>query len=59
MSRQDVRQMDHLMCTPLRWHHNAADLFYLRVVRWTHTVQVAGNLTTSNHIVTPLNSTFL
>ena len=50
MCWQDVRYMHHLMCAPLWWHHYATDLFHLRIVRWTHAVQVAGNLTISNHI---------
>ena len=46
---EDVRQMDHLMGAPLRCHYYTAYLFHLWVVRWTHTVQVASNLTASNH----------
>ena len=46
VSWQDVRHMHHLMRAPLRWHHNTTNLFHLRIVRWTHSVQVASNLTT-------------
>lgn len=39
-----VRQVDSLVRAPL-WHHDdAADLLHLRVVRWTGSIQIAGNL---------------
>ena len=52
MRWQEIRQMDHLVSAPLWRHYDAADLFHLWIVRWTHTVQVASNLTTPNHRLT-------
>jgi len=37
-------QVYGLMSAPLWCHHNASDFLYLRIIRWTATIQVSGNL---------------
>ena len=44
MLGQDVGQMHSLVRSPLRRHHDAANLLHLGVVRWAHSVQVARDL---------------
>lgn len=52
--RQSVGQVDRLMGAPL-WHQRyAPDLLHLRVVRWTDSIQVTGNLKRSNDEVQSL-----
>jgi len=41
-------QVYSLMSAPLRCHHNSSDFLYMRIIRWTATIQVTGNL---KHIV--------
>lgn len=41
---QDVGEMHSLVCSPLRWHHDAANLLHLGVVRGAHSIQVARDL---------------
>lgn len=36
--REEVGQVDGLVCAPLRYHHHTADLLHLWVVRWTHSI---------------------
>lgn len=37
---KEVWQVHRLVGTPLRDHYNATNLLDLRVIRWTHTIQV-------------------
>lgn len=40
MLREEVGQVDGLVCAPLRDHHHTADLFHLWVVWWTYSIQI-------------------
>ena len=44
VTRKLIRQIDDLMCAPLRWQNNAANLLDLRIVRRRHAIQIARNL---------------
>lgn len=46
MLGQLARQMHGLVSAPLRYHHDAADLLHLGVIRWADPVQVSCNLET-------------
>ena len=40
MTRKAAGQMNHLMGSPLGWHHNTLDLLHLRIIwRW-HTIEI-------------------
>jgi len=41
-------QVYGLMSAPLWCHHNASDFLYLRIIRWTATIQISSNL---KHVV--------
>ena len=41
---EEVGEVDRLVCPPLRNYHHTPDLLHLRVVRGTHSIQVACNL---------------
>jgi hypothetical protein len=41
---QDVRKMDGLMCSPLRWQHYTTDFLHLWIVRGTNSIQESSNL---------------
>lgn len=42
-----IWQMNGLVCSPLRDHHNAADFLHLWIIWRTSAVQIACNLKTS------------
>lgn len=44
VSGKEVWQVDHLVSSPLRWHHYASDLFHLRIIWRTDSKEVACNL---------------
>lgn len=44
VSGKEVWQVDHLVSSPLRWHHDASDLFHLRIIRRTDPKKVSCNL---------------